>query len=135
MAKNKNKKELEDLRRKLRKDATPAETTLWKMLRNHRVDNLHFYRQYSIDNYILDFYCPSIKLAIELDGEYHYNCQNKDKDYDRDLKLKNSYGIFTQRFENRVVFENPGMIVDAILFYKDEVCKRGDKPLPDPPLA
>ena len=64
---------------------------------------------------MLDFYCPSIRLAIELDGDYHYHCAMPERDCARDKELEQKCGIRTLRFENKVVFENPNGIVSQIL--------------------
>ena len=70
-----NKKILEPYRKSLRKNLTPAEAFLWRLLKNSQLENRKFRRQHSIGNYILDFYCPKIRLAIELDGDYHNNTE------------------------------------------------------------
>ncbi|TAN06911.1 MAG: endonuclease domain-containing protein [Rhodanobacteraceae bacterium] len=56
----------------LRRNQTPAERELWKRLRLRRVCGVRFLRQYVIGHYILDFYAPSTRLAVELDGGQHY---------------------------------------------------------------
>ena len=55
--------------RQLRRDMTPAETILWKHLRNRRFGGVKFRRQQPIDYYIADFFCPAARLIIELDGD------------------------------------------------------------------
>ena len=102
-------------RRTLRKNSTSAEATLWSILKGRRIGGLKFRRQYSIENNILDFYCVEMKLAIELDGDYHYQSLVDSHDYERDKFLESRYGIKTLRFENRIVFEQPEAIVQAIL--------------------
>ena len=57
--------------RDLRRRATDAEDTLWKMLRGRRFGGFKFRRQVPIPPYILDFYCPEARVAIELDGGQH----------------------------------------------------------------
>ncbi|MFA4818914.1 MAG: DUF559 domain-containing protein [Patescibacteria group bacterium] len=59
---------LKKTRRILRKNQTTAEKIIWSKLRNKQVNNLKFYRQYSVSKYALDFYCPVARLAIEIDG-------------------------------------------------------------------
>ncbi len=108
-----NRKELRSIRRKLRNAPTPAESALWKHLRANRLDGTHWRRQFSIANYILDFYCPSIKLCIELDGHEHYTMQGDTADYDRTCFL-NSKGIKVIRFENREIWENPELVLERI---------------------
>jgi hypothetical protein len=62
---------LKTFRQKLRNNLTPAEAKLWAYIKNSQVEGRKFRRQHSVDNYILDFYCPSERLAIELDGQGH----------------------------------------------------------------
>ena len=77
-----------------------------------QIDNYRFRRQHGVGPYILDFYCPQIKLAIELDGEVH----NRQQDYDeqRSYFLNRVEDIEVLRFENRTVFENPEQIIREI---------------------
>lgn len=74
-----NKEALKDRRSRLRHNATDAERKLWSFLKGKQL-GVRFLRQFSIGNYILDFYCPKLKLAIELDSGQHN--QNKVKQYD-----------------------------------------------------
>jgi very-short-patch-repair endonuclease len=62
-----------EFRRELRKNLTAAEATLWKFLQNRQLKGKKFRRQHGVGKYILDFYCPSLKLAIELDGDPHFS--------------------------------------------------------------
>lgn len=117
-----NKKILKTFRKQLRKNLTPAEVKLWKHLQNKQLDGRKFRRQHSIDNYILDFYCPSEKLAVELDGEVHNIETQAEYDNDRDLFLF-YYGIKVLRFENKVVFENLEYLIARI---KKEFIKEFD---------
>ncbi len=66
-----NRKYLKENRKMLRSNLTPAEAELWKHLKSSQLYGRKFRRQHSIGNFILDFYCPSEKLAIELDGQIH----------------------------------------------------------------
>jgi very-short-patch-repair endonuclease len=59
-------------RRDLRKKMSRAEVLLWSRLRDREINNLKFRRQYSVGPYILDFYCPEAKLAVEVDGDTHF---------------------------------------------------------------
>ena len=63
-----NKTGIKERRRELRKNQTDVERLLWKQIRNKNFFGLKFFRQYSVGAYIVDFYCPKLKLAIELDG-------------------------------------------------------------------
>ncbi|HUT98397.1 MAG TPA: DUF559 domain-containing protein, partial [bacterium] len=57
--------------RKLRGSQTKAETRLWRCLRRKQLFGARFRRQHPLGGYILDFYCPESKLAVELDGSGH----------------------------------------------------------------
>jgi very-short-patch-repair endonuclease len=108
-----NKKNLKVFRKKLRNDLTPAEAKLWWYLKDRQLAGQKFRRQYSIGNYILDFYCPAKKVAIELDGEVHNNQQQACYDEKKNLFLTD-HGIEVLRFENKLVFKNPEGILNAI---------------------
>ena len=97
----------------MRNNSTPAEVQLWKLLKNKQVKGLKFRRQHSIENYIVDFYYPEIKLAIELDGQTHASHARQNLDRERDACIK-ELGITVLRFENRVVFEQPAEIIGQI---------------------
>lgn len=58
-------------RKALRHNLTPAEAKLWTLLKGSQLAGRKFRRQHSVGNFILDFYCPSERLAIELDGAVH----------------------------------------------------------------
>ncbi|MFD1316118.1 endonuclease domain-containing protein [Namhaeicola litoreus] len=109
-----NKPHLTQKRKFLRNNSTKAEIRLWQYVKNKQINGLKFRRQYSIYNFILDFYCPAKKIAIELDGEIHKNPISEQKDHQRDFLLE-KLGIKVLRFENDMVFKNPEIIVNAIL--------------------
>ena len=88
-----NRKELESLRKDLRKHLTPAEATLWSLIKGKQLEGRKFRRQHSVDKYVLDFYCPSERLAIELDGEPHFSDEGIKRDEKRTEYL-NSQKIF-----------------------------------------
>ena len=106
-----NKEEQEWCRKILRNHSTSAEATLWRLLKNKQIDGLKFRRQHSIGPYIVDFYCPALRLAIELDGEVH--SRQLEHDEQRTYYLQKN-GIEVLRFENRTVFENAELIIDEI---------------------
>ena len=114
-----NKKELKLFRTNLRLNLTSAEARLWTYLKNKQVGGLKFRRQHSIDDIIVDFYCPELLLAIELDGDYHYHGLKSEMDYERDKQLFERYGIRVLRFENHIVFDNSDAIILAILHEKE----------------
>lgn len=90
---------LKQRRRELRKDMTHSERMLWERLRGRRFKGLRFLRQYSVGPYILDFYCPSQRLAIELDGADHATRRGISRDEIRDEYLQDQ-GIRILRFWN-----------------------------------
>ena len=69
--------------------------------------NYKFRRQYSVDQYVIDFYCPGIRLAIEIDGETHNNLEQKKYDYRREEYLK-KYNISFVRLTDEELLGNPG---------------------------
>ncbi|MCK4406789.1 MAG: endonuclease domain-containing protein [Bacteroidales bacterium] len=109
-----NRKELEEIRRLLRKTLTPAEATMWKALQKSKLDGRKFRRQHSVGDYILDFYCPSEKLAIELDGMPHFSIIGAKQDIKRD-KYLNSLSIKVLRFENRDIYNNLRCVLGFIM--------------------
>lgn len=108
-----NKKEIEVFRKKLRNKSTPAESTLWRSLKNKQLEGKKFRRQYSIGNYILDFYCQEEKLGIELDGAHHFTEEGIKHDKIRDEYL-NRIGVRVLRFENAAVFKFHESVLDTI---------------------
>lgn len=93
------------LRKQLRKNSTDAERKVWNILRNKQIQGLKFFRQYGIGNKILDFYCPEIKLAVEIDGGQHFEERNIEADHKRTEYLK-SLRIKVIRFQNNDVLQN-----------------------------
>ncbi|MCX6258444.1 MAG: DUF559 domain-containing protein [Bacteroidia bacterium] len=75
-----NLPDLKEMRRWLRKRLTPAELLLWNHLKNKKLECRKFRRQHCVGKYVLDFYCPTEKLAIELDGSPHFTEEGKEHD-------------------------------------------------------
>jgi very-short-patch-repair endonuclease len=100
-----NSNSFEPDRKALRNALTPAEAYLWTQLKKRQLSGKKFRRQYSVGPYILDFYCPKVRLAVELDGAPHFNVIRQELDAKRDRYLEER-GIVVLRFENREVFEN-----------------------------
>lgn len=67
-----NRPGLKSIRKGVRNNAISAEIKLWVMLQHSNLGGYKFRRQYSVGSYILDLYCPSEKMAIELDGDTHF---------------------------------------------------------------
>lgn len=118
-----NAKNLKQIRQLLRTHSTPAECVLWRGLKGSQLDGLKFRRQHSIGPYILDFYCPTLRLGIELDGGIHNDMTVHQKDEEKEACM-NSNGITVLRFPNEVVFRDIEYIKECILKYKKEYEKR-----------
>ena len=110
-----NSKRLKELRRTLRNNPTPAESELWKHLKADKLDGLRWRRQFSIGQYILDFYCPELKIAIELDGSHHFTANGNERDFVRDKYLAEQEGIVLLRFENKAVWNNTPELIQTII--------------------
>ena len=93
------KKSLRTQSRKLRSSMTDAERALWVKLRGKQLLGLQFYRQKTLGNYIVDFYCAAARLVIEVDGGQHYQPDGATQDALRDCYLK-SLGLEVLRFSN-----------------------------------
>src|SRR5260221_11953707 len=92
-------------RRELRRGLTIAEARLWKHLKGRSLRGRKFRRQHSVGSYVLDFYCPAERLAVELDGAAHDHEAAQDRDAIRTRFLQ-SAGIRLVRFRNLEVIEN-----------------------------
>jgi very-short-patch-repair endonuclease len=102
---------LVELARQMRQNPTPAEKKLWyEYLRNLSVRVL---RQKPINRFIVDFYCASVKLVIEIDGEQHYTESGMIYDTERSAVLA-GYGIEVIRFTNQQVMNNFNSVCQQI---------------------
>ena len=99
-------------RRQLRAAAPPAEQRLWQHLRCGQL-GARFRRQYGIGRYVVDFYCPALKLAIEVDGDSHFQDGAPDYDQQRQAFIE-AAGIRVLRFTNREVYEQPDDVLAVI---------------------
>ena len=98
-------------RKELRRKQTPAEKVLWEQLRGRKLEKCKFWRQYSVGPYILDFYCPEIRLAIEVDGHQHQAAIEYDQE--REMYLK-ELDIKTIRYKNEEVMSKLEKVIDDI---------------------
>ena len=108
-----NRNESKGRRKYLRKRLTAAEATLWTLLKGKKLDGRKFRRQHSVDKYILDFYRPSERLAIELDGEHHFTEQGLAYDEKR-TQFLNKLQIRVLRFENEEIFQSQEQVLAEI---------------------
>ena len=108
-----NHNDLSELRKELRNKGTIAERVLWLSLRNSQFEGRKFRRQESIGKYIVDFYCASEKLIIELDGAGHYTPEGMQYDKERSKYLE-SLRFRVIRFENEDVIYNLDIVLKKI---------------------
>ncbi len=99
--------------RALRSDTTHAEDVLWQALRAQGLAGLRFRRQHAIGRVILDFYCPAVRLAIEVDGGVHDDPSQMDRDQARTEALA-GLGIRVIRFRNEEVAQQLPSVLDRI---------------------
>ena len=111
-----NNKNLKEKRKELRSNSTSAEAVLWRMLKGKQIEGKKWRRQFSIGNYISDFYCPEIKLGVELDGNEHYTVIGKFNDARREEYL-NTIGITIIRFENKDIWCSIEHVIETIREY------------------
>ncbi|MFA6410701.1 MAG: endonuclease domain-containing protein [Candidatus Buchananbacteria bacterium] len=105
-----NQKSNKAKRKKLRNEMTRAEQILWYYLRRHQLKGYKFRRQQGVNRYIVDFYCPKVKLAIEIDGDTHFGQKAIKYDLERQGRIE-EFGIKFLRFTNLDVYEN----IDSVL--------------------
>ena len=119
------------LARALRRDATPAEQRLWFHLRGGQVNGFAFRRQHPVGPYVLDFYCATAKLAIELDGDRHGSQAGLAYDGAR-TRFLNKRGITVLRFPNHELSCNLPGVLDGIVraLTPTRSASRSDLPLP-----
>jgi very-short-patch-repair endonuclease len=102
-----------ELRQSLRAEMPSAASVLWSKLRRRQLLGYKFRRQYSVGAYVVDFYCAELRLAIEVDGDSHFENGSQVRDKDREAFIK-SFGIDFLRFRNVEVFEQLNDVLDAI---------------------
>jgi very-short-patch-repair endonuclease len=108
-----NKSNEKEKRRQLRRNQTLAEKLVWMYLRNRQTKGVKFRRQYSIDNYVIDYYSPKLKLAVEIDGGIHDLPEQKEHDILRQKYLED-YGTTFIRIKNEELFGNPNKAFEKI---------------------
>ncbi len=112
MSKYYNLEYLKARRQELRNNATPTENLLWAELKNKQT-GYKFRRQYSIGNYIVDFYCVELKLCVEIDGPTHNGIEAVEYDAVRE-KFLESLDITVIRFTNQEVYASPHRVAERI---------------------
>ncbi len=119
--------------RRLRHMPTIAEQTLWKALRRNQLHKISFRRQHPIGPYVLDFYCPSKRIAIEVDGGQHATDTGQAHDQRREHWLS-AKGIRILQFWNNEVLLNLNGVLQTICHALDQTPSRRNERA-DLPLA
>ena len=110
----------------MRKNQTDEEKKVWYQILKGRTPKFH--RQRIIGNYIVDFYCPQLRLAIEIDGYQHFYEENIEYDSKRTEYIE-SQDIYILRFENTEVNKD----IEYVRYIINNVCEAREKGLPIAP--
>jgi very-short-patch-repair endonuclease len=97
--------------KELRRNMTEAERLLWHHVRGNRLNGLHFYRQYVVAGFIVDFYCPAARVVVEVDGSIH--TQQVESDAERDQVLA-GWGLHVLRVTNDEVMQSLTLVLERI---------------------
>ncbi|MDP2526351.1 endonuclease domain-containing protein [Maribacter dokdonensis] len=110
---------LVELAKKLRNNMTLGEIALWREIKGKKL-GYKFSRQIPIDQYIVDFYCKDLQLAIEVDGSIHFKEGHEEKDKKRQARLA-SLGVNMIRFSDSDVKNNLSSVLEEIKEYIEEL--------------
>ena len=122
MGKNKiipYRKDLKQIARKLRKNSTLAEVLLWYELKNKQILGFQFHRQVLMLDYIVDFYCHELQLAIEIDGSTHDFIEIGINDVNRQTRLEDE-GVKFLRFDDARVKQSIGEVIAEIIVWIEQ---------------
>jgi len=108
-----NRREQTGFRQHLRNHGTRAELVLWLCLKGRQVRGCKFRRQYGIQMFVVDFYCPELKLAVEVDGMTHDSSEQQKLDQNRQHLIE-SLGVHFLRFTDEDVLENAENVIEVI---------------------
>jgi len=124
---------LKEFARYLRNNSTKSEIKLWKYLKQKQMYGYAFHRQKPIDNYIVDFFCNRLCLAIECDGYSHQILDVYKKDIKKTSRL-NELGISVLRFSDTQIMDEIDNVIRAIEEYVFRY-ENNDFTAPHPPLS
>ncbi|MFQ6759806.1 MAG: endonuclease domain-containing protein [Alphaproteobacteria bacterium] len=117
-------KSLSGLARNMRNNGTKAEAVLWKYIKNKKGYGFQFHRQKNIGKYIVDFYCPRLKLVIEIDGSSHNDKYEYDRERDEYLQ---SLGLTVLHLDNSEILHHisTGLFaIDTFMQYQKDILKK-----------
>lgn len=100
-------------RQQLRRNMTKAEFMIWQKLKGKQIEGCKFRSQYGVGQFVIDFYCPELKLAIEIDGDSHFQAGAQEYDRERQAFIE-SVGIRFLRFTNNEVYDNLAGVLERI---------------------
>lgn len=109
--------------RRMRREPTPAEEALWRLLRHRRLAGFKFRRQHTYGPYILDFYCPRARLVVELDGDTHATPEGLQADAERSAYLE-ARGLVILRFWNTEVADDQEAVLTRIV--EERIARTGE---------
>ena len=112
--------------RMLRKNMTLSEILLWQEIKGKQMLGHDFDRQKPIDNYIVDFYCKDLQLAIEIDGESHHYEGAYERDVKRQKRLE-SLGVRFLRIDDDLVKQDINIVIEII---REWILSQGPTPAP-----
>ena len=118
---------LKELARELRRNATKSEVRLWQKLKRDQMHGFDFHRQKPIDEYIVDFFCNRLRLAIEVDGYSHEILEVWERDVKKNNRL-NELGIQVLRFSDAQVLKDMDNVLQAIKEYIFQFEAKGNTP-------
>jgi very-short-patch-repair endonuclease len=107
---------LKQLARNLRNNSTKTEVFMWQKLKGKQMYGYDFHRQKPLDNYIVDFFCNELMLAIEIDGYSHELIEVYNKDLKKEKRL-NDLGITVLRFTDKEVLAQMENVLRAIEWF------------------
>jgi very-short-patch-repair endonuclease len=105
---------LKQIARLLRRNMTLAEILLWNQLKNKQLLRYDFHRQKPIDEFVVDFFCPKLLLAVEIDGDSHEGKLESDSQRQHDIE---KFGVRFLRFSDEEVKQNLEGVIDAIAYW------------------
>jgi very-short-patch-repair endonuclease len=108
---------LKEKARHLRNNSTFTEIMLWQQIKGKQIKGYDFHRQKPLDQFIVDFFCNELMLAIEVDGESHYG--NEEHDKKRQKRLE-EFGISFLRFDDMEIRHNLDGVIKRIEEWIDE---------------
>jgi len=129
MTKIYNRTSEKEKRRLLRNNLPKAEVILWSRLQRKQLWGYKFRRQFSVGSYVIDFYCPELKVAIEIDGASHFKEGVEEYDHNRQESIE-KLGISFLRFTNNDIYKNLIGVLQAI---GDKIQKIKPLPFESPP--